>query len=256
MCARELVLLQKVSNIASLRVLGALLKSLCMGLRVELTSLSIAKTGWVKVSVSGDDEKAAVRFLEKEVGLAPVTCENVRRFSEIRGRVMASHSNLERITVDVGVFSPETVNAKVTLQRLQGQLVDGRKAALKRVVESFGLYEDFPLNIRILKKGNTGFEAELTEKQLNIYHRWVGSRLDRLLILGASDKAVRTAVRRAKVKRDVVKVESLSVMDHAVVCKLGTDAAGLVPKFGRHLSEASLHCFSPRRVLELVKDRW
>ncbi len=256
MCARELVLLQKASTVASLRTLREFLESLCIGLRVELTSFGVAKNGWVKVKVSGDDEKVAVRFLGKEVGLAPVTYENVRRFSEIRGRVLSSHSNLESVSVDVGVFSPETVNATVSLQRLQGQLVDGRKAALKRIVESFGLFEGFPLDTRILKRGKIEFEAELTEKQLGTYRRWISSRVDRLLILGASGKKVGTAVGRAKVERDVVKVESLGIMDHAVVCKLGTDAAGLVPKLGRHISEATLLCFSPRRVLQLVKERW
>jgi hypothetical protein len=256
LCACEVVLLQKISSDVSLRMFKEFLTSLCTGLRVELTSLSVVKNCWVKVKVSGDDEKVAVRFLGKEAGIAPVTYENVRRFSVIRGKVISSHSNLDKVCVDVGVFSPETVNAVVSLQRLQGQLVDGGKVTLERIAESFGLFEGFPLDVRVLKRGKKEFEVELTENQLELYGRWIGSRVDRLVILGALSKTVRTAVRRAGLERDIVKVESLGIMDHAVVCKLGTDAAGLVPKLGRQLFEATLLCFSPRRVLELVKERW
>jgi hypothetical protein len=37
-----------------------------------------------------------------------------------------------------------------------------------------------------------------------------------------------------------------------VVCKLGTDAAGLVPKIGRNLRNAALTVFDSERVLKLL----
>ncbi len=253
---REAVLLQKVYGEVSLKEFEEFLKRLCEGLRVELTGLSVMKSGWVKVLVSGEDENVALSFLKKEVGLAPVTVGNVERFSVLSGRVVLSGQSKGETFVDVGGFLPKVVYAKVSLQRLQGQLADGRKIALERIVELFGLVDGFPLEVRVVETGNDEFSAELAEEQLEVYGGWVDSRVDRLIVLGALGERVEEAIQRARLERDVLGVESLGVLEHAIVCKLGTDAVGLAPKLGRWLREAGFVFFSPRRVLDLVGERW
>ncbi|MDH5448337.1 MAG: DUF2110 family protein [Candidatus Bathyarchaeota archaeon] len=252
----EVVLLQKIYGESSLDELKEVLKGLCEGLRVELTGLSVVENGWVKVEISGEDEKVAVRFLERELGLAPITIRSVKRFSVLRGKVVFSGWSRMKISVDVGVFSPKPIYVFVPLRCLQGQLVDGRKFALERVAELFGLADGFPLEVRVVKAGADGFEAELTENQLELYSRWIDSRVDRLVVLGALGERVREAVRRARLKRDVLGVESLDFLEHVVVCNLGTDARGLVPKLGRRLFKARFVRFSPFRVLEFVGGCW
>ncbi|MFQ6068516.1 MAG: DUF2110 family protein [Candidatus Bathyarchaeia archaeon] len=249
---REVVLLQKIYNDVSLREFEEFLKKLCEGLRVQLMGLNMVANRWVKIRVSGDDEKVAVLFLGKELGLAPISIGNVKQFSILRGRVMFSQRSPSKVFVDVGVFSPKPVYAVVSLQRLQGQLVDGKKFALKRIVELFGLVDGFPLEVQVVRDGINEFEAKLTEKQIKLYSNWIGSRVDRLIVLGALGEKIEKAVRKAGLKRYVIGIESLSILDHVVVCKLGTDAIGLIPKLRRQLFRVSLVRFSPRRVLELV----
>lgn len=250
------MLLQKVYNGDTLGEFEEFLKGLCEGLRVELTDLSLVENGWIKIMLSGEDEKVAVRFLEREVGLAPVSIESVKHFSVLYGRVVFSGQSRAEVFVDVGVLSPKPVYAAVPLQRLQGQLIDGRKFALGRIVELFGLVDGFPLEVRIIKIGIDEFRVELTERQLKLYNSWVGSRVDRLVVLGALCESVEEAVWKGRLNRDVLGVESLSVLEHVVTCKLGTDAVGLVSRLGRWLPRAGLVVFSPRRILELVGDRW
>jgi hypothetical protein len=253
---REVVLLQKIYGAGSLDELEEVLKRLCEGLRVEVAGLSVVENSWVKAKVSGEDENVAAHFLEKELGLAPITIRTVKRFSVLRGKVIFSGQSKMKISVDVGVFSPKPVYALVPLQRLQGQLVDGRKFALERISELFGLADGFPLDVRVAKVGADGLEAELTEKQLELYSRWIDSRVDRLVVLGASSEKVREAVRRAGLRRDFLGIESLNFLEHVVVCNLGTNARGLVPKLGKRLFKARFVRFSPFRVLELVDGRW
>lgn len=253
---REIVLLQKIYGDGSLDELKEVLKRLCEGLRVELTGLSVVENGWVKAEVSGEDEKVAARFLERELGLAPITIRSVKRFSVLRGKVTFSGRSRMELFVDVGVFSPKSIYALIPLQRLQGQLVDGKKFALERVAELFGLADGFPLEVRVVKASADTFEAELTENQLELYSRWIDSRVGRLVVLGALGEKVREAIRRARLRRDVLGVESLDFLEHAVVCNLGTDARGLVPKLGKWLFKARFVCFSPFRVLELVSGCW
>jgi len=52
--------------------------------------------------------------------------------------------------------------------------------------------------------------------------------------------------------RDAVRVESLGLLEHALICKLGTDAVGLVPKLGPHMPTAVLAPFSPRRIRQAI----
>ena len=87
---------------------------------------------------------------------------------------------------------------------------------------------------------------------MELYGRWIATRTDRLVVLGALGHKVIEAIRRMRLERDVLGVESLGILEHVVVCKLGTDAAGLVPKLGRWLSKASFARFSPRQVLKLT----
>jgi hypothetical protein len=252
---REVVLLQKIYGRVSLARFEDFLKEMCGGLKVEFLSLDV-ENGWVKVKVSGEDEDVAVRFLEREVGLAPVAVENVSRFSVIRGRILFSGRSKMEVFVDFGVLLPKPVYAFVPLQRLQGQLVDGGKFALRRIAELFGLIDGFPLEVRIVRIGVDELEVELTEGQLALYGRWIDSRVDRLVVLGESGEGVEKAVRRAGVGRDVLGIELLGALEHVMVCKLGTDAAGLAPKLGKWLSGSSFIVFSPRRVLGLVGGNW
>jgi hypothetical protein len=61
----------------------------------------------------------------------------------------------------------------------------------------------------------------------------------------------------AKLNRDVISVEPLGMFEHALTCKLGTDAAGLISKIGRILKNARFAVFNPRKIsgfLELKQN--
>ena len=226
------------------------LKSTLEGLKVEAKTCGATTRGWIQISVSGEDENVALRYLDDRIGLCPASFENINRFSTIKGRIASLNESANELHVDMGVFSPDVYDAVIPLSRLQAQLVDGRRVSLEKLVELFGFCENLPLTIKVdsidRKKGL--IEAEVAEKQRRLYVEWIGSLLDRLLVLGASLRGVGWAVEKAGFNRDVVSIESLGGFEHAVVCKLGTDAVGLIPKIGKSLRNASLAVFSPKRI--------
>jgi hypothetical protein len=95
-------------------------------------------------------------------------------------------------------------------------------------------------------------DAELAPEQLERFLLWRDSLLDRLLVLGVSGEQVKTAVEQAMLERDVIDVEALGMFEHALVCKLGTDAAGLISRIGRRLWKAKFTVFNPKRIQKLV----
>jgi hypothetical protein len=248
-------LLEKVYGSLSPETFEPVYSSLCKGLKVKLRVVGETNRGWVQIEVSGEDEIAALHFLDREKGLAPVSQDNLRKFSVIRGRVVFSGKSKNELYVDIGVFSPETCDAVIPLQRLQAQLADGKKLPLQRLVELFCLYDNLPLEVKIvqdLDPQKKRIEAELSEAQLSQITSWIRSSLDRLIVLGAFFSDVERAVKLSRHFRDVVKIESLGMLEHFALCKLGTDAVGLIPKLGRFLPDAVFVPFSPRKIRQLI----
>lgn len=247
---QEVVLLQKIYKV-SIEEAEKFLKKILGDLDCSLTGLSAVENGWLRVQVSGRDERVVVRLLKKECGLAPISVANVEHFSTFRGRVIFSGRSRTEAFVDVGAFSPNPVYAKIPLRTLQGQLVDGRKLALQRIEEMFVLLDNLPLEVRVVRVDVETLAAELTERQVGIFGRWVDERFDRLIVLGVPIGGVMRAVERARLEGDVLGVESLGLLEHVIVCKLGTDAVGLVPRLGRCMPSGGLGVFSPRAVLRM-----
>jgi hypothetical protein len=248
-------LLEKVYGLFSAETFEPVFSSLCRGLRVKLKVAGTTDRGWIQVELFGDDETAAMNYLNREVGLAPVSVEGLEKFSTVRGRVVSFGESEDHLRVDVGVFSPRICDAVVSLQSLRAQLADGKEFSLRQMAELFCFCDNLPLTVKVV--GGVGaeancVEAELSEFQLSQVRGWIRSGLDRLLVLGALFSDVERAVYASKHARDVVKLESLGLLEHVVVCKLGTNAVGLVPRFGRFLPRAALAPFRPRKIWELV----
>jgi len=236
----------------SLKIVESFLQLALKGLNVKTEVYGITPRGWVQISVSGEDEKAALHYLAEEIGLATTSLEGVEKFSIIKGYVTSIDKSEEAIHVDIGIYSPKITDVILPLQHLQAQLVDGKKIALDEIVKLFGFCENLPLIIKILKIDNDYIEGALSENQLSQYKNWTNSLLDRIIILGASEEDVHLALKRAKCYRDITEIELLGVFEYAAACKLGTDAIGLVPKIGRNLQNTILTIFDAKRVLMLL----
>jgi len=230
--------------------------SLCEGLKVRLKVAGKTDRGWIQVDVSGEDEDVAMRFLDQKFGLAPVSLTNLRKFSLLKGRIISEEMKEDNLWVDVGVFSPQPVNAIIPLQTLQAQIADGKSFSLEQLLDLFCFHVDFPLEVKVVSgvsSESESIEAALSETQFSQITRWINSYLDRLIVLGAPFSDVEAAIKRSRHTRDIIKIESLGLLEHAVLCKLGTEAKGLMPKLGPMLPHAVLAPFSPRKIRQFIK---
>jgi len=247
-------LFTKVYNDFQLTLVDRLLRSTLKGLNVNIKVIGVNSHKWVQASIDGEDEKVASHFLADEIGLCPESLENIKKFSDIRGRIINIDKNSSKLCLDVGFSQPKTFNVFIPLQHLQAQLVDGRKVELKEIFELYGFHDNLPLGIKVsyVDVEHKRIEALLSEEQLNRFEEWIESLLDRLIVLGASVEETETAVKMARFERDVIDIEPLGLFEQAIVCKLGTDAKGLIPKIGRNLRNAVFVVFNPKRVLEFL----
>ena len=140
---------------------------------------------------------------------------------------------------------------KLRNQSWAKSLVDGRKVALKKIAELFGLSDDLPFTVKTtaLDKAEKYMEVELATAQLTRFETWQKSLLDRLIVLEAPIQDIHKTLRHSGLSRDIVSKESLGMFEHVLTCKLGTDAAGLIPAIGRDLRGSKFAVF-PRRMRE------
>lgn len=250
---QRVTLLAKIYSKAQMRKAERILRSLLQGLKVESNVLEDAYGGWMRIELSGEDENIALKHLAEEFGLCPTSLEGVERFSTMKGYLTTLEKGRDEIFVDIGVISPSIVYAAVPLRHLQAQLVDGRNLSMEKIVELFGFCENLPLTIKVIgvDRGRNRVEAAMSERQLNQYRSWQNSLLDRLIILGASAYEVSSTLKNTGLNRDVISVENLGMFEHALVCKLGTDAAGLIPRIGKILHNSNFTVFNPKKLLNL-----
>ena len=253
-----ITILEKLYGSTSPAAFEVLCSSLVRGLGVELRFAGVTNRGWIELDVSGADETAALSLLDREVGLAPVSLDRLEKFSVIRGKVIFSSKNRDELRVDLGIVSSETCDAVVSEEMLSAQLADGMGISFQRLVELFCLYDNVPLKVKIIENVRNDRKtvgAVLSEAQLSLFRSWIRARFDRLIVLGSLFSDVERVIKLSRHSRDVIKTESLGVLEQVVLCKLGTDAVGLIPKLGRYLKPAVLVPFSPKKILESVDSK-
>ena len=248
-----LTLFAKASNPKRLKQVSDLLKAELGDLDLEIEVQSSPVNKWVQVTLSGEDEPIATNYINKRIGTCPANKKNVTKFSVLKGYISKVDTEKQELQVDVGVFEPKITQAAIALSYLQAQLADGRKDDFKKIVDTYGFQEGLPVSIKItsLKGEGEFWRAEFSVEQLDRISRWKLSLLDRLIVLGASKAEVALVLERTGLNRDVIEVETLGLFEHALVCKLGTDAAGLVSNVGRYVRNARFIVYNPRIVAGL-----
>jgi len=247
---QTVTLREKLYGKSSPNLLEAQLRSLCEGLQTTVKVVELTDRGWVRVNISGEDETTASNLLKEKFDFAPIELKNVEMRTVQKGKVVAFGKSSRKIYVDIGVFVPKPIDASILLPHLQAQLTDGKELPLQQVAKLFCLANNFPLGILIKRFDNkqNRFVAELSEKQTALFSEWTCTNLEKLIIIGAFSESVEKAVKMLGHLRDTAEIESLGLLEHAVVCKLGTYAAGLIPTIGRLLPRAALEVFSPKEI--------
>ncbi|RLG37808.1 MAG: hypothetical protein DRO01_06865, partial [Thermoproteota archaeon] len=97
-------------------------------------------------------------------------------------------------------------------------------------------------------------DASIAPRQAAEFQRWIRRGLDVLVVSGYTAREIRRALRKSRHAVDVIRIERLAFLCHALVCKADTQARGLVPAVGPHLPGAPLGVFSPREIRRTISQ--
>lgn len=245
----ELSLLSKIYNTNQFKQIDKILRGFFEDLDVTANIEGTIADKWVLLSITGEDEQIATNILDHEAGICPKTIENLKKFSIQKGYVAPIKAK-DTLLLDVGVYEPKTTYAKINLKNLQKNLANNQDTPLQKITTQWGICENLPLQIKILNINpqDNQIDAELAPQQITKYLSWQNSLLDRLIILGASKEQISIAVEQERLSRDIIDTESLGLFEHALVCKLGTDATGLIGRIGKRLRKAKFVVYNPKKL--------
>jgi len=217
------------------------------GLEVEVRIGETSGRGWIRIDVEGEDETVAINQMERIYGIVPSSLNALRLPCIVSGYVVDSGKVGYGIYVDIGLQEPVPVDVLVSLHKLRAQLADGEKASLRRIVETYCLANDLPISLRLLKVDSkaTKVEAEFSDTQINVFGGWAKDGLDRILALGVPRRDAEEVVSKTGLRRDLAGIESLGSFEQCFVCKLGTQAPGIIGRLGRGLPAVPLYIVRP-----------
>jgi len=244
-----LTLFVKIDNNKQLSQSKKIIRSYFENLDVEEKILGANNAGWLQLSIAGEDEKIATNYLIDKFGLCPISKDALKKNSLFKGKIFNFHEN-KVLSIDMGIIKPQFSPATITLKKIQNQLMKDKKISLKNISALFGFAVGFPLNIKVLNiwEKENQIEAELSDKQLSLIESWKKSFLDRLIVMGASHNQIKKTLNLTRLTKDVINIESLGLFEHVLTCKLGTDAAGLIPRIGKILKTTKLTVFNPKKI--------
>ena len=230
------------------QALDAELSALKENLSASTTLLGFSKSGWAIVEVTGDDFEVVSELISRKLGFARTDLQGVERFGNYEGLVNQKTTN--DLAIDIGIENPRPLTVSVKLNTLRAQLCDGRALPMGEIVEHYCLYPSTKVTIRITSiTPDLGLaEAWLADSQLTTLNNWICMGLDRIQVFDCTERQVDSAIRKANLERDIISVEHVTLTTQSILCKLGTDAIGLIPMLGSILRGHELKPFIPKRI--------
>jgi len=218
----------------------------------KLTELS--PHGWAIVDIQGADQEIFQQLMKQKFPVAASNFQAVEKHGIYAGQISRFNHDLE---VDIGVEVPDQVNVIVRLSSLRAQLTEGKPIPVKEIQNAYCLFPGSKIDVRItsISHDEPNLTGWLADSQIDLFSDWIRSGLERVAIFNCTREQLESAIHETRLERDIVSVESPTLTNHLVACKLGTDGAGLIPKLGGLLRKSEIKLFIPKRILT-ISSSW
>ncbi len=236
-------------KVAALNAFRQRLSTELEGLEVEIQRVYNNPNNWITVELEGEDEEAAINFLSKNYG-ATCTLRELQVNMTRKGKLIQTGKYGFGLFIDIGIESKARIDAFLPLFTLRRQLAKNEKIPLRKLVEIYGFLDNFPLEVKIesIDPLNRNVQVSLSPEQLNTFRNWTNSKLERLIVCGVSRHHLKKRIIQTGHLRDIVAIERLGVLEEMVICKQGTNAAGILTEIGPLLKNAQIQLFIPHVV--------
>ncbi len=203
---------------------------------------------WLQIRARGDDADAFLNLLVEKFGEAPIHHSKVQRWDVRKGFITGSGRVGFGVYVDLGIIDPVRKDALYPLHRMRAQLSDGVAKSSREILHENALADYFPVSVTVTELEGEKVSVELADETRERFLWWKQLPFDRVIAIGIGREEVEKAVQSAKLGFDVIKIETLSLLVQCLVCKMDTEAPGVIARIGSRLRGVGLAAFrSPVR---------
>jgi hypothetical protein len=198
---------------------------------------------WLQIRAKGEDAGAFLNLLKQEYGEAPISRSNLEKWDVVNGFVTGAGRIGYGVYLDIGIQEPAPKDALYPLHRMRAQLAEGEPKSSREILDANALVDYFPLEMVVTELEGDNISVELDDESRDRLVSWRKYPFDRVIVVGADKTLVENVVRASGLQGDVVKVEGLSLFVQSILCKIGTDAPGVIAKIGKRLRGVSLNSY-------------
>jgi len=214
-------------------------------LTASLALDDFSPSGWARISVHGEDSEIVTELISNRFGLANTDPREIQVPGVYKAEIIGS--NAKGLQCDFGL-DIQDVSCTIPTPNLNAQLADGKNIRPRELIECYSLYPGVRITTRVTEKKGNEMEAWLSDEQMEHIRGWISIGLDRIQTFDCFREEAESAVVKTHLSRDVIAVESMTLTMQSIVCKLGTDAIGLIPKLGHILRRQKLTPFRPKKI--------
>ncbi len=211
------------------------------GLRVEWGFST--RRNWLQIQAKGEDAEAFLNLYRNKFGEAPVQHSRLEKWDLLRGFVTGAGRVGFGVYIDLGVLEPSPKDSLYPLHRMRAQLADGQTKSCREILEENAIVDSFPVKVVVTDIEGEKITVELADETREIFLSWRKFPFDRVITVGAEREAVNDAIVSANLQHDIIRVESLSLFTHSLLCKIGTEAPGVISKVGDLLKGVAMSAY-------------
>lgn len=219
------------------------------GLEVQVKKIYTHSHDWIIVELEGEDEEAAYNLLEHYYG---TTCslEQLKIEQTRKGKLIQTGKYGFGLFIDIGIDSEKKIDAFLPLHTLRHQLTKDEKIPLRKLIHDYGFLDNLSLEVYIdsIDRLNRKIQVSLSSGQLDIFKKWIRSKLERLIVSGATRHHLKKVIIKSGHLRDIVAIERIGFLEEMIICKQGTNAPGMLSAIGSYLSDSQIQLFIPANV--------
>jgi hypothetical protein len=219
-------------------------------LTASLTLDGFSRNGWARINVTGEDNEIVAELIMTKFAIAHTETDELEIPGVYDAQLIESDQN--GLKFDVGLDAANST-CLIPTHALQAQLADGKNMQTRRLIEIYCLYPGENISVRTTRKMNNEIEAWLSDGQIERLSGWITSGLDRIMAYDCYEEEAEAAVLKTHLTRDIIRVEPVTLTMQSILCKLGTDAVGLIPKLGHALRKQKLRPFLPKRIVGVCR---
>jgi len=255
---QSVILLEKAygpNKDAAIKAFKHIISRLLKDLNVKIVKLERAEKNWIKVILNGEDAEAAKNYLAKEF-YTTTLINQLKKGDIIKGKLVDVEEYGYGVYVDIGILDPRPKDALIPLYVLRKQLAKGYIVSTRQIVKKYAFMNNLPMEVKIrdVDERFETIEAELSKNQVKKYEEWIKHGLDRIFVCGATRQMIRKAIIRSGHLRDILSIERLGLLEHAIVCKPSTTAQGLIAEIGKYLPKIPMKAFKAKEIKKWLKE--